>query len=290
MVTATPVVPSLLLPPPSPRKDPVVATHRPCEIIPLDEDSGVRRARTARPAPHNTATPMPPTDLSITEGRMASPRMTSREQRTPVLVAYSKELHDKITRRPRKSWGDGPSPTGCFKFKRTPRKVTGGVDTGFRAFYGRSDMPFKMKHDGRKTLQWKVPPDTVDYSVVLPIFIDGLREVQPLSSLKGEGRSPAADLIEAYSSLEACSQQQRPQGHAKGALGHRVSCRRSAIEQALHLIQVMVKSGDEMDFGSKRNLGAMIEDTLTVLETHGGEDAFINIKYMIPTYESRVLN
>jgi hypothetical protein len=29
---------------------------------------------------------------------------------------------------------------------------------------------------------------------------------------------------------------------------------------------------------------------LQLLETHGGEDAFINIKYMIPTYESCVLN
>jgi hypothetical protein len=27
-----------------------------------------------------------------------------------------------------------------------------------------------------------------------------------------------------------------------------------------------------------------------MFEIHGGEDAFINIKYMIPTYESCVLN
>ncbi len=27
-----------------------------------------------------------------------------------------------------------------------------------------------------------------------------------------------------------------------------------------------------------------------LFEIHGGEDAFINIKYMIPTYESCVLN
>jgi len=26
------------------------------------------------------------------------------------------------------------------------------------------------------------------------------------------------------------------------------------------------------------------------MESHGGEDAFINIKYMIPVYESCVLN
>ena len=28
------------------------------------------------------------------------------------------------------------------------------------------------------------------------------------------------------------------------------------------------------------------QQTLEMFEVHGGEDAFINIKYMIPTYES----
>jgi hypothetical protein len=37
-------------------------------------------------------------------------------------------------------------------------------------------------------------------------------------------------------------------------------------------------------------LGDLIQQTLELFETHGGEDAFINIKYMIPTYESCVLN
>ena len=37
-------------------------------------------------------------------------------------------------------------------------------------------------------------------------------------------------------------------------------------------------------------LGDLIQQTLEMFETHGGEDAFINIKYMIPTYESCVLN
>ncbi|KAF4669978.1 hypothetical protein FOL46_001116 [Perkinsus olseni] len=227
---------------------------------------------------------MPPTDLSITGGRMASPRMTSREQKTPVLVAYSKELHDKITRRPRKSWGDGPSPTGCFKFKRTPRKVTGGIDTGFRAFYGRSDMPFKMKHDGRKTLQWKVPPDTVDYSVVLPIFIDGIREVQPLFEFVAyEGAQELIKMGGDDRLLPILSKLILP-------LKRALNSKDPKAMRKVRWVFAYHAGGDEMDFGSKRNLGAMIEDTLTVLETHGGEDAFINIKYMIPTYESRVLN
>ena len=42
--------------------------------------------------------------------------------------------------------------------------------------------------------------------------------------------------------------------------------------------------------GKGANLGDLIQQTLEMFETHGGEDAFINIKYMIPTYESCVLN
>lgn len=38
------------------------------------------------------------------------------------------------------------------------------------------------------------------------------------------------------------------------------------------------------------NLGDLIDETLQVFERHGGEDAFINIKYMVPTYESFFLN
>ena len=37
-------------------------------------------------------------------------------------------------------------------------------------------------------------------------------------------------------------------------------------------------------------MGDLILQTLEMFELHGGEDAFINIKYMIPTYESCVLN
>jgi hypothetical protein len=49
--------------------------------------------------------------------------------------------------------------------------------------------------------------------------------------------------------------------------------------------------GDEIDYSQQnRNvLGDLIEETLEMFEHHGGDDAFINIKYMIPTYESKVL-
>lgn len=38
------------------------------------------------------------------------------------------------------------------------------------------------------------------------------------------------------------------------------------------------------------NVADLIEETLQILERYGGPDAFINIKYMVPTYESCVLN
>ncbi|OLP76653.1 Parkin coregulated gene protein-like [Symbiodinium microadriaticum] len=48
---------------------------------------------------------------------------------------------------------------------------------------------------------------------------------------------------------------------------------------------------DQIDYAQRKrnNLGELIDETLEIFEIHGGEDAFINIKYMIPTYESCML-
>lgn len=50
--------------------------------------------------------------------------------------------------------------------------------------------------------------------------------------------------------------------------------------------------GDCIDYSQRKryNLGDLIQETLELFELTGGEDAFINIKYMIPTYESCVMN
>ena len=46
--------------------------------------------------------------------------------------------------------------------------------------------------------------------------------------------------------------------------------------------------GDKIDYHQRceDNVGELIQQTLELFEKHGGEDAFINIKYMVPTYES----
>jgi len=51
-------------------------------------------------------------------------------------------------------------------------------------------------------------------------------------------------------------------------------------------------TGDKIEYSQRKmeNMGDLIQETLELFEVHGGEDAFINIKYMIPAYESCVLN
>ena len=66
-----------------------------------------------------------------------------------------------------------------------------------------------------------------------------------------------------------------------------------------------LKLGDKIEYGQRKKniLGDLIKETLEMFEQTGGEvwnfniflyffkkDAFINIKYMIPTYESCLYN
>lgn len=57
-------------------------------------------------------------------------------------------------------------------------------------------------------------------------------------------------------------------------------------------IYLLVNTGDKIDYSQHKNenLGDLIEETLQLLEKSGGEDAFVNIKYMVPTYESCLYN
>ncbi|EDS45370.1 conserved hypothetical protein [Culex quinquefasciatus] len=48
--------------------------------------------------------------------------------------------------------------------------------------------------------------------------------------------------------------------------------------------------GGHIDFQGGHRLGDVINETLMVLERTGGKDAYLNIKYMVPTYESCVHN
>jgi Parkin co-regulated protein len=62
-------------------------------------------------------------------------------------------------------------------------------------------------------------------------------------------------------------------------------------QQDQYFFVIIEHLGDKMDFGQQKNmnLSELIRETLEILERYGGEEAYISIKYMIPTYESCIL-
>eukprot|EP00930_Biecheleria_cincta_P081109 TRINITY_DN6977_c0_g2_i1.p1 TRINITY_DN6977_c0_g2~~TRINITY_DN6977_c0_g2_i1.p1 ORF type:complete len:333 (-),score=57.91 TRINITY_DN6977_c0_g2_i1:72-1031(-) len=184
----------------------------------------------------------------------------------------------------------------------------------FRRFYDRNDLPIQIQHTGTQNrIAWKVDAEKLDYHHYLPIFFDGIREMEdPYRFFAVQG---VYDLLERGGSkiLPVVPQLIIPIKKALNTREREVMVTTLKIIQSLVLSAEMVgealvpyyrqilpvfnifKSStkntfDKMDYGQRKrqDLGALIDETLELLETHGGEDAFINIKYMIPTYESCV--
>ena len=65
--------------------------------------------------------------------------------------------------------------------------------------------------------------------------------------------------------------------------------------QILPVMNIFINSsynlGDGIDYSQRKrgNLGELITQTLEQFEINGGEDAFVNIKYLVPTYQSVVI-
>ena len=187
--------------------------------------------------------------------------------------------------------------------------------TEFRRFYDRGDLPLQVSFSGAtRKVAWKVDIDKLDYHHYLPIFFDGLRELdEPYQFLALEG---VKDLLAEGGSkiLPVVPQLIIPIKNALNTKHHKIICRMLKVIQLLvtsgdligealvpYYRQILpvfnlffhrnVNCGDQMDYSQNKgeNLGDLIGETLELLEVHGGEDAFINIKYMIPLYESNVL-
>jgi len=185
----------------------------------------------------------------------------------------------------------------------------------FRRFYDRGDMPVQIFHGavGGK-IAWKVDVEKLDYHHYLPIFFDGAREKEdPYRFLAIQG---VYDMLEKGGSkvLPVVPQLIVPIKTALNTRDPEIIASMLKILQALVLSGEMVGEalvpyyrqilpvfniyknhnqniGDNFDYAQRKrqNLGDLISETLELFELHGGEDAFINIKYMIPVYESCVL-
>jgi len=187
--------------------------------------------------------------------------------------------------------------------------------TAFRKFYERGDLPIAIHHAGLgNKLKWKVEIEKLDYHHYLPIFFDGLREKKdPYRFLAVQG---VFDLLEHGGSkiLPVIPQLILPIKAALNTRDHEVMCTTWKVLQQLVVSGEMIGEAlvpyyrqilpifnlfknnnknihDDIDYGQRKRqtIGDLVQETLELFEIHGGEDAFINIKYMIPVYESCVL-
>ena len=164
---------------------------------------------------------------------------------------------------------------------------------------------------------WSVSIQNLDFHHYLPIFFDGIREQEePYRTLAIKGTEDMiAEGGRANKVLPVVPQLIIP---IKTALNTRD---RTIISRTLKVVQQLVGQGGELigealvpyyrqllpimnifynkspnigdaiDYSQQKNcdVGEQIKKTLEMLESNGGDDAFINIKYMIPTYESCVM-
>ncbi|XP_059045650.1 parkin coregulated gene protein homolog [Achroia grisella] len=188
--------------------------------------------------------------------------------------------------------------------------------TMFRKCYQRGEFPVSIEFTNiGKRLAWKVPIEKLDFHHYLPMFFDGLAEGSyPFNFIVEQG---IHDLVTkgSYKVLPVVPQLIIP---IKNALATK---RPTVLCHVLKCIQMLVTGCDRVGEAlvpyyrqilptlnlfkdRNRNMGSgidhtttrgenvadLIEDTLQILERYGGPDAFINIKYMVPTYESCVQN
>lgn len=198
-----------------------------------------------------------------------------------------------------------PPKAGAYEKRDNP------PNTQFRKFYERGDLPIAVDHKGmRNVIRWKVSVEKLDYHHYLPIFFDGIREKEePYRFLAVKG---VEDLLASGGSkiLPVIPQLIIPIKTALNTRDHSVMCITLLLLQKLvdsadlvgealvpyyrQILPILnlfknknVNTGDQIDYGQrhKRCLGELIMETLQLFEARGGEDAFINIKYMVPTYE-----
>jgi len=229
--------------------------------------------------------------------------------------AYAeKKTEDERSARSTANVSSNGKPKNAFQARANP------ANTQFRIFYERGDLPIQIDHRGvRNALMWKVDIDQLDYHHYLPIFVDGLRETEEpyrfmarqgvLDLLRQGGEEKVLPVIpqliiplkEALNTRDAeivtvtlkhmqqlvlCESQNNENGSLIG------QALVPYYRQLLPIFNIFnnqrINVGDAIVYGQQTHecLSELIDETLELFEAHGGADAFINIKYLVPTYQS----
>jgi hypothetical protein len=184
--------------------------------------------------------------------------------------------------------------------------------TDFQKYYVRGDFPVSVSFNGaNRKLKWLVEPTQIDLGRYLPLFLMGLTETQEPYIFLGEETSLQAIAQNGDKLADILPDLILP---IKAALD---SSHCPVVVRGLRVLQTMLKVnkqlaeslipfyknllpafnrnihrnlnlGDQTEYSQQKrvNVSDLMIETLNTLETHGGLDAFANIKYMVPIYES----
>jgi len=200
--------------------------------------------------------------------------------------------------------------------KAVPKNIYPVGKSAFRRYYKRGDFPIAMEfHSLGYRVSWKTDISQLDYHHYLPMFFDGLTETEHpykffayrgIKDLLANGKNkilpvipqlviPIKNALNTRNKEVISTTLKVLQDLVKSAdmVGEALVPYYRQILPALNMYKNLnVNSGDEVDFAQQKreNVGDLVTETLEILERYGGKHAYINIKYMIPTYESCMLN
>ena len=235
-------------------------------------------------------------------GDVESLRMRQLLRKTVKSVEFEEAVRD---RRPAK----GPV-AGVFRKQQVEA-------TMFPVRYRRGELPCSIEHRGSgNNLSWICPLLQLDYEHYLPIFLDGIRCTE--SPYQFVARQGFDELIEEAKGFPDCVLPCLPDlikpirlalntkdpdvVHAALRALQKIVLSNYGVGEALvpfyrQLLSVMnlfytkrQNIGDDIFYGQRKgtDLGTAVLETLELLEKTGGPNAFVNIKYMVPAYESCV--
>ena len=181
--------------------------------------------------------------------------------------------------------------------------------------YKRNEFPFIIGHKAvGNTIQWTCKQDEIDIPSMMPLFFEGLREKeQPfatianegilqllrLAAMRGEALGPvlpscAAGLRAAFTSgddvvLRTALRRMQDLLRADATVGRALLPLYPQLLPPLNTyIQVRSNLGDGIEYDQRvdPDIGALVLDTIELLEHRTGLVAFDKIKRFVPTYQS----
>ncbi|VDM37604.1 unnamed protein product [Toxocara canis] len=155
----------------------------------------------------------------------------------------------------------------------------------FRLMYDSGDLPVRIDHGGTgesfKKLLWTKDPRALSIESIqslLPKFCSGLPLLDQVPALRAslfssdiEKKKMILKLIMQITETEPCGPALVPY-----------------YRQLLPPLRAVSHSGlkTDIDYHHGATMDELVESTLNTLERTGGPNAYINIKYVIPTYQS----